>query len=91
MSLQLARIGKGGGGGGRSVGFRAIVMGAYVKFGPLGVWYKMVSARILGRWRTIKQVGQLFRALENNARNTRLPLDRVLYQLAKSKATSKYP
>lgn len=41
MSLQLARIekdgGGGGGGGGGSAGFRAIVMGAYVKFGPLGV------------------------------------------------------
>lgn len=82
MSLQLARIekdgGGGGGGGGGSAGFRAIVMGAYVKFGPLGVWYKMVSARILGRWRAIKQVGQLFGALENNAENTRLPPDRSL-------------
>lgn len=76
MSLQLARIEKGGGGGGdEGAGFRAIVMSAYVKFGPLGVWYKMVSARRLGKWKAIKQVGQLSGALENNAGNARLPPD----------------
>lgn len=84
MSLQLARIEEGDGGGGGGVGggggagFRAIIMCAYVKFGPLGVWYNMISAWRLERWRAIKQVWQLFGALENNAGNTRSPPDRSL-------------